>query len=75
VGVVLCARDYVLAERRSILRSAPTPGYSGVVNHQLAATHEFIRLKEQFCLQRHGVPDLSGDEVVQSIGRRAQATG
>jgi hypothetical protein len=44
-------------------------GYRGVVNdqHGIAATNELIRLNQQFCLHRFGVPDPGRDEVVQLI--------
>jgi hypothetical protein len=44
-------------------------GYRGVVDHQhgIAATDEPIRLSQQFCLHRPGIPDPGCDEVVQLI--------
>ena len=44
-------------------------GDSCVVNHQhsIAATHKLVRLNQQFCLQRPGIPDPGSDEVVQLI--------
>src|SRR5271167_2889596 len=44
-------------------------GDSYVVNHQhsIAATHKLVRLNQQFCLQRPGIPDPGSDEVVQLI--------
>jgi len=40
-----------------------------VVNeqHSVAAADQLIRLNQQFCLQRPGIPDPGGDEVVQLI--------
>ena len=44
-------------------------GYRGVVNdqHGIAATNELIRLNQQFCLHRFGVPDPGRDEVSWSF--------
>jgi hypothetical protein len=44
-------------------------GYRGVVDHQhsIAAADELIRLNQQFCLHRPGIPDPGRDEVVQLI--------
>ena len=37
-----------------------------------AATHKLVRLNQQFCLQRPGIPDPGSDEVVQLIARTDQ---
>src|SRR5215472_8071449 len=44
-------------------------GYRGVVDYQhgIAAADELIRLNQQFCLHRTGIPDPGRDEVVQLI--------
>ena len=44
-------------------------GYRGVVDHQhgVTAADEPVRLNQQFCLHRPGVPDPGGNEVVQLI--------
>ena len=43
-------------------------GYRSVVDHQHGmAADELIRLNQQFCLQRPGIPDPGGNEVVQLI--------
>ena len=63
-----------LAQRRSIPRSDAYRmraflGYRGVVGHQhgVSAADELIRLNQQFCLHRPGIPDPGCDEVVQLI--------
>src|SRR6516225_8434462 len=63
-----------LAQRRSILRSdtyrmRALLGYRGVVDHQhgITATDDLIRLNQQLCLHRPGIPDPGRDEVVQLI--------
>ncbi len=52
-------------------------GDSCVVNHQhsIAATHKLVRLNQQFCLQRPGIPDPGSDEVVQLIAGALSDTG
>jgi hypothetical protein len=44
-------------------------GYRSVVDHQhgSAAADELIRLNQQFCLHRRGIPNPGRDEVVQLI--------
>src|SRR6266700_801832 len=44
-------------------------GYRGIVDHQhgIAAADELIRLNQQLCLHRPGIPDPGRDEVVQLI--------
>src|SRR5215467_9870509 len=42
-------------------------GYRSVDHQHGIAADELIRLNQQFCLQRPGIPDPGGNEVVQLI--------
>jgi hypothetical protein len=48
-------------------RLKPTQSPTPIASHRIAATHKPVRLNQQFCLQRPGIPDPGSDDVVQLI--------